>query len=177
MILRRSVLCGLLGLFGGRQISAATPSRYRIEVRKGERQLALFTDGRLSHTFRIGLGFAPQGHKTQEGDGRTPEGSYRTVLKNPRSSFYRSVMLNYPLPADAHRGFADGRINAATRDAILAAHRRGAAPPQRTRLGGEIFLHGGGNQGDWTLGCIALANADMDLVFALPLGVRVDILA
>jgi murein L,D-transpeptidase YafK len=176
MIGRRGVTRALLSLLGGSGILAASPARYRIEVRKGERQLALFTDGKLTHTFRIGLGFAPIGHKAQQGDGRTPEGTYRTVLKNPRSSFHRSVMLNYPLPADAHRGFAGGLINAATRDAILAAHRRGTAPPQRTRLGGEIFLHGGGNHGDWTLGCIALANPDMNLLFALPLGVRVDIL-
>lgn len=154
-----------------------SPDHYRIEVRKSVRQLTLYKDEKLTHTFRIGLGFDPNGAKQRQGDGRTPEGDFLTILRNPQSSYYRSVMLNYPLPDDAHRGFKQKLIGAGTRDAILNAHKSGKTPPQGTRLGGEIFIHGGGNQGDWTLGCVALANRDMDVIFALPVGVRVKILA
>ncbi len=179
MITRRGILgaSAFASFQASSGASTASPARYRIEIRKRERQLTLFADEKVTHTFRIGLGFTPTGPKLRQGDGRTPEGSFRTILRNPQSSYYRSVMLNYPLGADAHRGFAEGLIGASTRDAILSAHRRGAAPPQRTRLGGEIFIHGGGNHGDWTLGCIALANRDMDVIFALPVGVRVDVLS
>lgn len=174
MLSRRGVLvCPVLAASALRGESA--PSSFRIEVLKAERQLALFTNGKLSHTFRIGLGFAPVGHKQRQGDGRTPEGTFRMVLRNKQSRYYRSVMLNYPLPADARSASVGGLIDGPTRDAILRSHRRGAVPPQHTPLGGEIFIHGGGSHNDWTFGCIALANPDMDVIFALPLGVRVDV--
>lgn len=175
MIPRRGLLLGSLLQAGG--LYAAPVPRYRIEVRKRERQLALFRDGEVTHTFRVGLGFAPEGTKERQGDGRTPEGDFLTVLRNPRSSYYRSVMLNYPLPSDARRAAAEGLISAGTRNAILKAHRSGAIPPQRTALGGEIFIHGGGARHDWTLGCIALDNRDMDVIFALPVGIPIKVVA
>lgn len=173
MISRRSLLRN--SLFPVTGLYAAPASRYFIEIQKRERQLALFLDRRLTHTFPVSLGFAPLGHKQRQGDGRTPEGEYRTVLRNRQSRFYRSVMLNYPLPEDGRRGVAEGIISPKTRDAILTAHRTGAIPVQNTALGGEIFIHGGGGRGDWTLGCIALENRDMDVIFALPVGIRVTI--
>lgn len=151
------------------------PADYLIEVHKRQRQLALFEKGQLRYTFRIALGFDPQGTKKWQGDGRTPEGEFRTLLKNPKSKFYRSVLINYPLSFDAERAFAASRIDKAARDQILRAHERGGIPSQATALGGDIYIHGGGSSQDWTAGCIALDNRDMDLIFALPVGVRVRI--
>ena len=116
-------------------------------------------DGRAC--YRVGLGFDQAGHKQKEGDGRTPEGWYRTSDK-PWSSFYAAIAVHYPNAADARQGAADGRIPGPTRDRIVAADRAGDKPPQTTALGGEILLHGGGSSTDWTLGCIALDDADID---------------
>jgi L,D-peptidoglycan transpeptidase YkuD (ErfK/YbiS/YcfS/YnhG family) len=73
-------------------------------------------------------------------------------------------------------GLASGRISRAEHDAILAALARNQIPPQDTALGGDIFVHGGGTQGDWTLGCVAIDDATMDDLFAsVPAGTPVTI--
>jgi murein L,D-transpeptidase YafK len=138
----------------------------RIVVLKGERLLKLYADGKVVKTYRVGLGPHPTGSKLRQGDGRTPEGTFYVCVKNEHSQYYRSLGLSYPTPADAARGLRDGLITQAQHDTILAAHKKHATPPWNTPLGGEIFIHGNGSSSDWTLGCIALEDADMKELFA-----------
>lgn len=149
----------------------------RIVVSKARRLLELYSGEQLLRSYRIGLGFSPEGDKEVEGDGRTPEGEFYVFVKNPRSSFYLSLGVSYPAPDDAERGLRAGLISRAQHDAIVAAHRARRTPPQTTRLGGQIFIHGNGASSDWTLGCVALEDEDMkELYDAVGTGAPVTIL-
>ena len=110
--------------------------------------------------WRVGLGFSPEGPKEREGDGRTPEGWYRTSDK-PDSSFADAILVHYPNADDAARGQAAGRITAATAATLRSAEASARRPDQNTALGGQILLHGGGSSTDWTLGCAALDDDDL----------------
>ncbi len=153
-----------------------------IVVRKQARRIQLFEDnapftldGELA-CWQVGLGGDPEGTKERRGDSRTPEGWYRTSDK-PWSNFYGAIAVHYPGEVDADRGLAAGLITEAQRGQIVAAVRSGKKPPQTTRLGGEILIHGGGGESDWTLGCIAMDNDDLDLLRAsLPRNKDVDLL-
>ena len=147
-----------------------------IEVHKSERKLLLYSDGRLVRTYRVGLGLSPVGDKQRSGDHRTPEGEFYIFVRNPKSAFYLSLGVSYPSLAHAQRGLQDGRISKAQYDQIAAAIRLKKTPPQRTRLGGDIFIHGNGATSDWTWGCVALENEDMkELYDAIPVGATVRI--
>ncbi len=129
----------------------------RVLVDKSDRQLHLMRDGEIWKSYPVGLGFAPRGHKRQEGDGRTPEGDYVLDWRNPDSSFYLSIHISYPDSGD--------RAEAA---------RRGVSP------GGAIFIHGRHSltrrKRDWTLGCIAVTDAAMDEIWrAVPDGTPITI--
>ncbi|MFN3282436.1 MAG: murein L,D-transpeptidase family protein [Tabrizicola sp.] len=133
----------------------------RIVIEKAARRMQLIQDGRAVRTYSIALGFAPEGDKERQGDGRTPEGEFTIDRRNSESAFHLSLGLDYPRPADRAR-----------------AARAGYSP------GGDIFIHGQPNslpegfklRGDWTAGCIALTNAEMREVWAVtPLGTRVEI--
>lgn len=162
----------LLSLAAAADCAATIPGAgaATISVDKSDRTLGYYVDGKLAQTptgpacFPISLGFDPVGTKVVRGDGKTPEGTYRVTHRNPASRFHLSLGLSYPGPADARAGYAAGRIDAATRDRILATTT--GVPPQDTALGGEIFIHGGGTGSDWTLGCIALADEHIDWLFA-----------
>ncbi len=126
---------------------AGLPPAELVRVDKSARTLTLFADGRAVKTYSgIQLGGAPQGHKHFEGDERTPEGRYSIDARNPQSAYHLSLRISYPNAQD--RTYAN-------------AHGRSA--------GGDIFIHGQPNAlplgrlpGDWTDGCIALSNAEMD---------------
>lgn len=132
-------------------------------VRKGDRTMSLMRSGKEIARYRIRLGFSPKGDKMQEGDGRTPEGVYRINRRNPRSRFYLSLGLDYP-----------------------KADQRAKARLAGRKPGGDIFIHGQPNAlrsfgltlpYDWTDGCIAVSNKDMEKLYArVPVGVRVTIL-
>jgi len=144
-------------------------------VVKSDRRLHLHYRDRLKKTYRIALGFNPRDDKSSQGDGCTPEGEFTIVRRNPNSSFHKSLLLNYPSLAHARAGLEGKLIDRATYERIISAQKRGQIPPQNTRLGGDIFLHGGGAATDWTLGCVAVENTDMDELFRLPLGTKVII--
>lgn len=149
-----------------------------IVIRKAERRILHFSDGDLldDSCWPIGLGFSPEHHKRQEGDGRTPEGWYRTSDK-PWSQYYSAIAIHYPNEADALAAEEDGRIDAATRQRIVHALQRGDKPPQTTPMGGEILIHGGGSSSDWTLGCVAMENDSIDRMRAqMPAGMHTDVL-
>ena len=148
----------------------------RIVVKKKERKLEVFDDEKLVKTYKIGLGFAPEGDKETEGDGKTPEGDFYVFTKNENSKFYLSLGVSYPSIDDAKRGLEKNLISAAEHDAIVEAIKNQRSPPQNTKLGGEIYIHGNGAATDWTLGCVALSNSDMKELFdAIPVKTIVKI--
>jgi murein L,D-transpeptidase YafK len=127
---------------------------------KASRRLMLFAQGELRGCWAMGLGFDPRGHKQHEGDGRTPEGWYRTSDK-PWSDFAGAIAVHYPNDGDAAAAFAEGRLAAPEHEAVLDALAHDLVPPQQTSMGGEILIHGGGSRQDWTLGCMALEDEDL----------------
>lgn len=120
-----------------------------VKVDKSKRRLYLMQGETVIREYRIALGKNPQGHKLQEGDHRTPEGDYTLDYVSEESAFYRSVHISYPNETD-----------------LAQARERGVSP------GGDIKIHGLRDgeprppqfiqSFDWTNGCIALTNAEMD---------------
>lgn len=150
--------------------------KLRIVVYKRERKLELFSDQALLKTYRVGLGFSPVTDKKQEGDGATPEGEFYIFVKNNKSSYYLSLGVSYPNLEDAERGLRDGLITKNEYESIAEALRKKIAPPQYTRLGGLIYIHGHGSASDWTWGCVALENEDIkELYDAVSVGTPVTI--
>jgi murein L,D-transpeptidase YafK len=142
---------------------AAPDKADHILIEKAERRMTLTRGGEMLKTYRIALGSSPVGDKEKQGDGRTPEGRYRISLKNPQSQFHLSLKISYPDRADRE-----------------AARRAGVDP------GGDIFIHGTpGTSGapdalvlrrDWTLGCIAVSNDEIEEIWRLvDVGTKVEI--
>lgn len=124
----------------------------RVVVEKAKHRLTLY-DGRTAvKNYPVSLGGDPVGHKQQQGDGRTPEGSYALDWRNPRSRFHLSLHVSYPNAADR-----------------ASARRRGVPP------GGDIMVHGVPNglgavdtlllARDWTDGCIAVTNEAIEEIW------------
>jgi L,D-transpeptidase-like protein len=151
----------------------------RIEVVKSRRTLSLFDGPRLVASYRVGLGRrALPGAKRHQGDFRTPEGSYFLCSREPASSWHRFLGISYPGATDARAALAEGTIDRATAEAIESAEASRIAPPWDTPLGGAVGIHGGGGDRDWTAGCIALDDPDLDQVWAAcPLGTPIEIRA
>ncbi|MBI2626958.1 MAG: L,D-transpeptidase [Parcubacteria group bacterium] len=148
----------------------------RIVIKKSARKLYLYKSGHLINVFPIALGWNPMGTKLEKGDGKTPEGDYYVISKNPNSRFYLSLQLSYPNHDDACRGLTQHFINESQKKQIVEAVCNDRLPPQNTRLGGDIFIHGGGISEDWTAGCVALSNPDIETLFKLiPVGTDVII--
>lgn len=133
-----------------------------IVIRKSARRMTAFRDGRPLKTYRIALGFAPDGDKRRQGDGRTPEGRFTINRVNPASAYHLSLGLDYPRPQDRARAASEG-----------------------VDPGGDIFIHGQPNgrpdgetlPGDWTAGCIAVSDAEIrELFAAAQIGTVVEIL-
>lgn len=149
----------------------------RIVVRKSARTLELLDGDRVVKTYKIALGFSPEGDKERSGDGKTPEGEFYVFVKNDKSKYFRSLGVSYPSDEDALRGLASGLITPDEHDSILSAISERKMPPQKTELGGEVYIHGGGSSDDWTWGCVALEDAEMGELFdAVPAKTRITIL-
>lgn len=149
----------------------------RVVVHKAERKLELFVGDALVLDVPVGLGGAPEGHKHREGDQRTPEGEYYVCTRNVRSKFHLFLGISYPGPDDAARGVAERQITTGQQAAIETAWERVARPPWNTDLGGMIGIHGYGAGRDWTLGCVAVDDEWIEVLWALcPLGTPVRIL-
>lgn len=135
----------------------------KVVVLKHRRRLFLIDDGEAFRSFEVALGFTPRGPKRREGDGRTPEGRYVLDWRNPDSRFYRSIHISYPSPADTHR-----------------ARQAGMDPGDNIMIHGlpEKFAWMGRNHTvkDWTDGCIAVTNKEMDVIWArVPPGTPIEI--
>ncbi|OQA33844.1 MAG: L,D-transpeptidase catalytic domain [Betaproteobacteria bacterium ADurb.Bin341] len=135
----------------------------RIIVHKSKRKLVLMDKGTVLREYRIALGSNPVGAKEIEGDGKTPEGRYLIDYRNPRSKFHLSLHLSYPKP-----------------EQIARAKRQGVSP------GGMIMIHGLANGtgwlgkfhwlADWTNGCIAVSNAEIEEIWrVVPDGTPIEI--
>ncbi len=145
-------------------------------IKKKDRVLELYDGAKFIKSYKIALGFAPAGDKEKEGDGRTPEGEFFVFTKNPKSRFHLSLGLSYPSIDDAKRGLAEGIISRQEHDAIITAVTDKKMPPQNTALGGEVYIHGGGAARDWTWGCPALDNDDIEEIYnVVPVGTRVTV--
>jgi murein L,D-transpeptidase YafK len=141
-------------------------SNPQIVIRKRERKLFLYEVEKLIKIYKIALGFEPVGNKERTGDGKTPEGEFYVAVKNSKSKYFLSLGLSFPTVKHAASGLAAGLISQIEYEEILKAQREKILPNQKTRLGGEIYIHGGGNLWDWTEGCIALENGDVEEIFA-----------
>jgi murein L,D-transpeptidase YafK len=121
-------------------------------VLKKERTLQLIRDGKVIHSYKIALGGNPVGAKTTRGDHKTPEGHYVLDSRNEHSLFYKSIHISYPNARDR-----------------AAARQKGVSP------GGDVFVHGLPNGygwlgashrlKDWTDGCIAVTNEEIDQIW------------
>ena len=147
-----------------------------ILIDKSARRLTLTDQEKILFSCCIALGKNPTGHKQREGDYRTPEGKYYVCTRNEQSKFHLALGLSYPNPADADAALDRGEITDEQHASVLSAHQAGKRPPWDTPLGGFIMIHGGGTDSDWTAGCIALDNSDMDILFSLcPMNTKVRI--
>ncbi|MFI4890613.1 MAG: murein L,D-transpeptidase family protein [Steroidobacterales bacterium] len=156
-----------------------------IIVDKAARTLSLVRAGRLERRYPIALGRNAGADKCVEGDCATPLGDFFICAKNPHSRFFLSLCLSYPNAGHAGRGLRDGLITPHEYALIMDALRDGRMPPQKTRLGGEIYIHGEDPgaaaaapqvRRDWTHGCIALDNGSMQELYAtVPIGTAVSI--
>ena len=135
----------------------------RIVIVKSERTMTLLRQGRALKTYKVALGGDPRGPKTQRGDNKTPEGVYTIDARNAHSQFHLALHISYPNAADRER-----------------AKKRGVNP------GGDIMIHGLPpayawlgplhRQTDWTLGCVAVTDSEIEEVWAMvPLGTPVEI--
>ncbi len=148
----------------------------RLVINKSERTLTVFDGKKKIKSYKMVLGFDPKGDKETEGDGRTPEGDFYVFTKNPESRFHLSLGVSYPGKEDAERGLKAGVISKEEHNEIIAAIAEQRMPLQKTKLGGEIYIHGGGTASDWTDGCVALDNDQMTELFnAIPIGAKVTI--
>jgi murein L,D-transpeptidase YafK len=134
-----------------------------ILIEKQARRLTLFKNDAALKTYAVSLGGDPIGQKQQEGDKRTPEGRYAIDFKHPKSRFHLALRISYPNDEDRTR-----------------ARRRKTAP------GGDIMIHGLPNgigwlgglalQRDWTDGCVAVTNAQIEEIWSMvDVGTAVEI--
>ncbi len=124
-----------------------------IVIDKLDRKCLLYSSGELTRSFPVELGTNWMGDKNRQGDKSTPEGIYRIISKkgNGSTRYYKALMLDYPNPEDRKRFSQNRKLGVIGHDADI---------------GGNIEIHGEGGKGfDWTNGCIALADADMDILF------------
>lgn len=159
---------GLLGLAGTAQ--AVFGDRAWILVDTERQSLAVMKDDRMVERFEdISIGRGGAALERRRGDDRTPLGVFRVVRINPRSNYYRFYGLDYPTEVHASRALEQGLIDESTYRSIVEAEAAGETPPQDTALGGQLGIHGLGS-GDrkthgrfnWTKGCVALTNEQID---------------
>jgi murein L,D-transpeptidase YafK len=159
-----AITMGLLCLLSPAQEAAKPGARAdHVVVLKKERTLQLISHGEVIHSYKIALGGDPVGPKTVQGDHKTPEGDYVLDRRNARSQFYKAIHISYPNAQDR-----------------ASAKKKGVSP------GGDVFIHGLPNGyawlgashrlKDWTDGCIAVADAEMDQIWLLvPDGTPIEI--
>ncbi|MCX6568965.1 MAG: L,D-transpeptidase family protein [Candidatus Aminicenantes bacterium] len=108
---------------------------------KAQRRLELWVGRRMVKAYRVQLGIVSRGAKMRQGDRMTPEGEY-FICAHSGSEYYLALWISYPNLADARRGLKEGLITFREFEEVVEALREGRCPPQRTRLGGDLLVHG-----------------------------------
>ncbi len=152
---RRGILLGSAATLAA--CAAAVSSKFRtyngpavtgLVAYKETRTLHVLSNEQVIASYPFELGFAPDGHKSQEGDGRTPEGQYWIDRRNPNSRYHLSIGISYPNSTDRARA------------------RLAGVPP-----GGDIFIHGTPTNflgmTDWTVGCLAVTNPEIEAIYSM----------
>lgn len=153
-MLLRMLVFSLIILFSFYSLSFSEEFADLIVVIKSKRVMFLFSEGKIIKAYKIALGKNPVGKKTIQGDGKTPEGRYLIIDRNPNSNFYKSLKISYPNSSD-----------------IEKANQLGMPP------GGDIMIHGLSKNieylgkyhilEDWTEGCIAVTNEEIDEIWGI----------
>ena len=160
------LLAAIAGAVWAHGSPGSLPSHARADlvvVDKSERLLTLYAAGVALRSYRIALGRAPTGAKQREGDNRTPEGRYLIDARNERSGFHRALRITYPSTIESSH-----------------AHDLGCSP------GGDVMIHGlrhglgwlgrAHRAMDWTRGCIAVTNEEIDEIWrVVPDGTPIEI--
>ncbi len=124
-----------------------------ILVRKLDRRCDVYRNGRLIESYPAELGIRWMGYKMRRGDHATPEGRYHVIKKKTVTKYYKALEINYPNEDDRRR------FNQARSKGLI---------PRNASIGSLIQIHGSGGRGsDWTEGCVALRNSDLDEVFRI----------
>lgn len=141
-------------------------------VVRSKHELVVKQNGNTLRTFKVAFGSGGRKAKQQVGDHTTPKGQYYISRMRDSDRFHLFFQLNYPNLDDAKRGLKNHLISRAEYKAILNAHIAGRLPPQNTKLGGAIGIHGIGVEtkdkldihqvADWTQGCIAMRNDEVE---------------
>jgi murein L,D-transpeptidase YafK len=136
-------------------LNAQSPAKVdRIVIEKSHHTMELMDGPRMVKSYKVALGGNPKGAKDRQGDHKTPEGLYSVDSKNPNSQFHKALHVSYPSPADREH-----------------AKKLGVSP------GGDVEIHGlgakwgwigdGHRVRDWTDGCIAVTNEEIDEIYTL----------
>jgi len=146
----------LIGMLAGENFVSGLGAQKadHVVVAKSERTLTLLAQGKVIRTYKVALGGTPVGAKEQQGDHKTPEGHYILDRRNAKSSYYKSIHVSYPNEDDERH-----------------AAKSGVSP------GGDVMIHGLPNgfgwlgathrARDWTDGCIAVTDREMDEIWEL----------
>ena len=137
----------------------------KIIIHKSSRLLCLYSSDTLKFSCKIALGANPIGRKKVAGDFKTPEGEYAICLVKEKGKFGYSLGINYPNIQDAQLALLEDTIDISTYNIICDSIRSNTRPPWGSPLGGEIYLHEGSTDTDWTAGCIALSSSDMQYIY------------
>lgn len=156
-------------------VSAHAVSNVWMRVSKKSRTLFVYRGTELVREIAADFGYNAFADKVKRGSvqepdhWRTPDGVFYVVRKNPRSQFYKAFVLNYPTAEDAERGREENLISEAQYDAILRAEEEMRMPPMNTALGGYIEIHGHGTGAgvNWTQGCVAVHDHEIDQIWQL----------
>lgn len=154
--------------------AGATSSAQRvIVIDKAKKSLIFFMDGKVVAEFPASFGIDPDSDKRKAFDCATPEGLYFITYKKTETRFHRLLGISYPSLANAEKGLVSSVISLNGYKKIREAVRKSRTTPCDTGLGCGIALHGGGvfryfdknRERDWTEGCVALNNEDMEKLF------------
>ena len=159
---------------------------YSLEVEKSKRTLVVRKGDAVARRFQIAVGRGGKGDKRIRGDNKTPLGVYHVTELKTDGMFHLFMRINYPSVKDGYFGLRNRLIDEQQFGRILSAARQGETPPQDTRLGGAVGIHGLGEETaerlkihhylDWTQGCIALTNRDVtELARYVQIGTKVTI--
>lgn len=145
------------------RLEYSLPTINYILVEKRQRKMTIFHNNLPIKSYKIALGAQPIGPKRQEGDNKTPEGLYKIISKNDKSKFHLSLKISYPNKNDTQYALT-----------------------QKMACGGELMIHGVGKGFewlgklhaffDWTKGCIAVSNAEIEEIYnSTPIGTPIEI--